>query len=169
MLPKIKVNNKNDIKNDPIFIDNSKFAEIYPENIFIMRFDGCSKSNPGLAAAGAVIYHDMDELWADKFFVGENATNNHAEYAGLILGMQHALKLNIKRLVVEGDSLLVINQMTGKYKCNSSNLIELYEKAKELSNYFDLIYFNHIFRNQNKRADQLCNLAIEEYISSKCD
>ncbi len=138
-------------------------ARIYPENQFIMRFDGCSKSNPGIAGAGAVIYHDMEELWADSFFVGENSTNNHAEYAGLILGLEKAKDMNIKKLHVEGDSLLVINQMKGIYKCNSPNLIDLYERAKTLETHFNIITFNHILRNKNKRADQLSNLALEPY------
>lgn len=134
-----------------------------------MQFDGCSKNNPGLGGAGAVIYHDEDELWSDYFFVGENATNNHAEYAGLILGLQQAIALGIEDLTVEGDSLLVINQMSGKFKCNSHNLIELYEKANELSNKFKTIHFNHIYRNNNKRADELSNIAITDYILSNKD
>lgn len=166
MLPKIKPTIKS-MGNLPIISANNLFEKIYPENSFIMRFDGCSKNNPGLAGAGAVIYHDMEEIWSDHFFVGENSTNNHAEYAGLILGLQQAIYMDIKNLLVEGDSLLVINQITGKYKCNSFNLIHLYDRAKELSTKFDIISFNHILRNNNKRADELSNKAVEEYIKSK--
>jgi ribonuclease HI len=148
MLPKLKIPARNTV------------AKIYPANLFIMRFDGCSKGNPGLAGAGAVIYYDSQELWADHFFVGDKFTNNHAEYAGLILGLQQAISMDIKTLRVEGDSLLVINQMKGIYKCNSSNLIDLYDKAKGLEKDFDTITFTHILRNLNKRADELSNLAI---------
>jgi len=151
MLPKLKIPARNIV------------AKIYPTNIFIMRFDGCSKGNPGLAGAGAVIYYDSQELWADHFFVGEKFTNNHAEYAGLILGLQQAISMDIKTLHVEGDSLLVINQMKGVYKCNSSNLIDLYDKAKYLSKSFDSISFSHIFRTLNTRADELSNMAINNY------
>jgi ribonuclease HI len=139
------------------------FVKIHPEINFKLKFDGCSKSNPGISGAGAVIYKDDEELWGDNFFVGLSATNNHAEYAGLILGLEKAIQINIKRLIVEGDSLLVINQMTGKYRCNSLNLISLYEKAKELEKEFDSIYFNHIYRSENKRADELSNIAVREY------
>jgi ribonuclease HI len=117
-----------------------------------------------LAGAGAVIYHEDDEIWSDHFFVGDNATNNHAEYAGLILGLQQAVAMGIKSLTVEGDSLLVINQMKGTYKCNSVNLIELYDKAKELEDNFDNISFVHIYRNKNKKADELSNIAVAEYL-----
>ena len=145
--------------------DDTKPSEkIYPEFDFKLMFDGGSRGNPGLSGAGAVLYHLDDEIWCDSFFVGVNATNNHAEYAGLIMGLQHAKDLNIKCLKVEGDSLLVINQMKGTYKCRSGNLIELYETAKELESHFHLIEFNHVLRNQNKRADELSNLAIDKYL-----
>lgn len=125
-----------------------------------MRFDGCSKGNPGLSGAGAVIYYDSQELWADHFFVGEKSTNNIAEYSGLILGLQQAIAMDIKTLHVEGDSLLVINHMKGIYKVASPNLIDLYDKAKYLSKSFDSVSYTHILRNLNVRADELSNLAI---------
>lgn len=140
---------------------------IHTEFDYKLKFDGCSKGNPGLAGAGAVIYHFDNEYWADTFFVGEMFTNNHAEYAGLILGLQQAKLMGIKCLKVEGDSLLVINQMKGLYKCKSSNLLDLYEKAKELETYFDKIEYEHVFRNKNKRADELSNIAINKYINTK--
>lgn len=159
MLPKIK--------------NTTKVAKVTIDNItsgFKLQFDGCSKYNPGLAGAGAVIYHNEDELWSDHFFVGENATNNHAEYAGLILGLQQAVTMDIKSLTVEGDSLLVINQMKGTYKCNSQNLIELYDKAKQLENNFENISFVHIYRNKNKKADELSNIAVAKYLETiQCD
>jgi len=155
MLPKIK----NNIKQSA--------SKIYPEFDFQMNFDGCSRGNPGLSGAGAVIYHDNDEIWGGSFFVGEQSTNNHAEYAGLILGLQQARYLKIKNLLIKGDSQLVINQMDGKYKCSSPNLIQLYEKAKVLESEFDNICYQHVYRNENKRADYLSNYAVDEYLLSK--
>ena len=153
MLPKIKIHLKN---------EDSK---IHPESNFIMNFDGCSKGNPGLAGVGAVIYCLDDEIWSGSLFLGKNATNNQSEYTGLIFGLQQAIDMKIKTLMVKGDSQLVINQMTGKYKCNSENIIELYKKAKELENNFENIYFVHVLRHLNKRADQLSNDAIKDYIN----
>ena len=131
-----------------------------------LQFDGCSKNNPGLAGAGAVIYKNGIEIWADHLFVGTNNTNNYAEYSGLLFGLEKAIELNIKALHIEGDSLLVINQMTGKYKCNSPNLIEPHNKAKELAAKFESINFVHIFRNKNARADELSNQAVVEYLTT---
>ncbi len=154
MLPQIKLNNK------------QPDAKIFPEIEYKIQFDGCSKGNPGLAGAGAVIYKYGKEIWSNHLFVGTNDTNNCAEYSGLILGLQKAIELNIKNIQVEGDSLLVINQMIGKYNCNSQNLIELYNKAKILASDFDEIRFFHIFRNKNARADDLSNQAVIEYLTA---
>jgi len=144
--------------------ESNKIFKIHPEYDYKMNFDGCSKGNPGLSGGGAVIYHFNKEIWSESFFVGENFTNNRAEYAGLILGLQQAKALNIKHLKVEGDSLLVINQMKGIYQCRAENLIILYEKAKELEKYFDTIEYCHVLRHLNKRADELSNIAIENYL-----
>jgi ribonuclease HI len=152
MFPKIKLTNKTTDENLRM---NFKFK---------MNFDGCSKGNPGLSGAGAVIYEDNEEIWGNQLFVGEKFTNNHAEYAGLILGLQQASKMNIKNILVEGDSLLVINQMSNIYNCNSTNLIELYNKAKELEKNFEKIHYQHVDRKFNKRADQLSNVAVMDYI-----
>jgi ribonuclease HI len=138
--------------------------KIYPEYDYVMKFDGCSKGNPGLAGCGAVIYRLGKEIWSDCLFVGEKVTNNYAEYAGLILGLQNARKLEIKKIKIQGDSQLVINHMKGIYKCNSSNIIELYDSANELDQYFENIEYEHIYRNENKRADHLSNMAVENYL-----
>jgi len=151
----------------PIIQKNIKTENIYkPESVskFLLKFDGCSKGNTGLSGAGAVIYHDDDEIWSGYKFVSLNATNNYAEYSGLILGLENVIKMNIKSIIVEGDSMLVINQMLGKYTCNSQNLLELYNKAKELENKLDHIDYKHILRNENKVADKLSNIAVENYL-----
>jgi ribonuclease HI len=134
---------------------------IIPKMEFLLRFDGCSKGNPGKAACGAVIYQNEKELWSGSRFLGYNETNNYAEYMGLILGLNKAIELNITDLHVEGDSMLIIKQMTGKNKVNSSNLIELHKLAMQLKSQFKNITFEHIYREKNTRADDLCNKEIK--------
>ena len=151
ILPKVK-----NIKDEKSQIH----AKVYPEIEYKLQFDGCSKSNPGIAGAGAVIYKFNKEISSKVQFVGNSSTNNEAEYTGLIIGLKEAINLGIKELTVEGDSLLIINQMNGIYKVKSENLIELYKEATKLKNQFHYISFTHIYRSSNKRADELSNLAI---------
>ena len=158
ILPKLKLTSSSD----------EKFAKIYPEVDYKLQFDGCSKSNPGIAGAGAVIYKFSEEVSTKIQFVGNNETNNVAEYTGLIIGLREAINLNIKAIRVEGDSMLVIKQMKGEYKVKSANLINLYNEAKLLEKEFDYISFNHIYRENNKRADELSNMAIsKDYLDEK--
>ena len=124
---------------------------------YTLFFDGCSKGNPGPAGAGAVLYQGNTEIWAKSIFVGKNSTNNVAEYTGLIIGLHEAVNKNIKQLTVKGDSMLVIKQMKGEYKVNSKDMQRLYENAKSFEKSFDKIVYEHVYREHNKRADQLSN------------
>ena len=158
MLPKIQLKSE------------KKIAKVFPEFLidklpvfeYKLQFDGCSKDNPGIAGAGAVIYKFNEEISSKIKFVGNNSTNNVAEYTGLIIGLKEAIALGIKTLMVEGDSMLVIKQMNGEYKVKSTNLIDLYNEANDLSKNFENICFRHIYRENNKRADELSNLAISK-------
>jgi ribonuclease HI len=125
---------------------------------YTLFFDGCSKGNPGRAGAGAVLYnHEGTEVFAESTFAGHSTTNNEAEYTGLILGLNEALKRGIAELQVRGDSQLIIRQMQGKYKVNSPNLVPLHQCATVLASKFAKIEFEHVYRDSNKRADALSN------------
>ena len=128
---------------------------------YVMYFDGCSKSNPGPSGAGAVIYQDDIEIWCKAVYVGDKATNNVAEYSGLITGLEEANNREISNLVVRGDSMLVIKQMKGEYKVKSLSLYPLYEKAKKLAKKIKTIEYIHVYRNDNVRADKLSNDGLE--------
>ena len=127
------------------------------EDIYEMNFDGCSKGNPGLSGAGSVIYKNEEEIWANSYFISDSATNNVAEYFGLIRGLKRAIKMNIRSLIIKGDSQLIIKQMKGEYQVKSESMIELYNIAKELETQFENISYEHVYRKYNKRADQLSN------------
>jgi len=144
-------------------------SKIYPKvTEYKLQFDGCSKGNPGLSGAGAVIYKNDIEIWSCTLFLGNNYTNNEAEYHGLLLGLHAAInELDIKEIEVEGDSMLVIKQMKKEYKVKSTNLINLHKEATLLSSEFKYITFTHIYRNNNKRADELSNIAIREHLYKK--
>jgi ribonuclease HI len=154
----------NEIIEDTTNIIKEKLVDIKEQptdkDSYTLFFDGCAKCNPGPAGAGAVIYKNNIEIWGDSKFVGTSETNNVAEYSALIFGLRKALKLNINKIHVKGDSKLIIEQVKGHYKCKSDNLKEYYEKAKELSKKFDKISFEHVYRDFNKRADELSNEGI---------
>jgi ribonuclease HI len=137
---------------------NSNFIEEYK---YILYFDGCSKGNPGKAGIGAVIYAEDEEVWADCSYIGDKVTNNQAEYNALILGLNKAIQMNITTLLVRGDSLLVIKQLCGSYKVKSMELLLLYNKVNELTKQFNNIKFEHVYREYNKRADKLSNIALQ--------
>ena len=148
MLPKIFKNKDN------------KDATVFPTLDYILRFDGCSKGNPGPSGIGAVIYKNKVEIGAYSKYIGDLKTNNESEYSALILGLEKAIQLDIASLSVCGDSLLVINQINSIYKVKNMRLFPLYEKVMSLKNKFVYIDFNHVYRTENKRADELSNLAL---------
>ena len=102
--------------------------------MYTLYFDGASKGNPGVSGAGAVIYKDDEEVLSTSIFVGEKHTNNQAEYLGLIIGLLKALDLNVKTLMIKGDSKLVLNQVSGKWQVKSENLKNLAKQSRSLIN-----------------------------------
>lgn len=126
---------------------------------YVLRFDGASKGNPGKAGAGAVLYKNDVEIWSTSRYLG-NQTNNYAECFSMTLGITEACNREIKNLVVEGDSMLIINHLKKKWKVNNKNLKNLYLSIEKKLERFDNISFKHIYRNYNKRADELANIGV---------
>lgn len=124
---------------------------------FTLFFDGCCKGNPGRGGAGAVIYKNQIEIYSQSSFVGNNTTNNGAEYSGLIMGLNKALELGIKKLHVKGDSMLAIKQMKGEFKVSSQSILPYYNNAKKIEKLIGHVTYEHIYREYNQRADQLAN------------
>jgi len=159
----LKYTTNNNPLNSSLKIEMS--AKIYPSCEYILNFDGCSKGNPGPAGIGAVILKLGKEEWCGCQYIGKK-TNNQSEYSALIFGLKEALSRNITQLVVFGDSLLVINQVTGQYKVKNVLLQDLYNETMDLISKFDYIELSHVYRKFNKRADQLSNMALE---TCECD
>jgi len=88
-------------------------------------------------------------------------TNNVAEYTALVRALAKAKELGLKRLQVYSDSELMIKQMNGDYRVKNEDLKVLYNEAQELLDAFDAVVLTHVRREQNKRADELCNLALD--------
>ena len=129
---------------------------------YTLMFDGGSRGNPGLCGCGYAILKDDVVVWEGYKKVSDNNTNNFAEYMGIILGLELAVENNIQTLHIKGDSLLVINQLVGKWKVNSSNLKPLYIAAKALLEKINMVTLSHVKRDKNKIADKLANKAMDE-------
>ena len=123
--------------------------------------DGASRSNPGEASVGISILKNNEEIDTIKKRIGI-ATNNVAEYLGLIEALQYCIENNIMEVVIYLDSLLVVNQVNLEYKVKSKKLQEYYNLSIDLINQINNIEINHVRREFNKRADQLANQALDE-------
>jgi ribonuclease HI len=132
----------------------------------LLQFDGLSQPNPGTSTAGAVLFSPIitETQRAPIFERGEfmnYATNNQAEYTGLLIGLKSAKELQIKNLLIEGDSQLVINQVQGKWKVSNDSLKVLNKEILELLKDFDFVAIRHVYRNSNKYADKITNDVLE--------
>jgi ribonuclease HI len=134
-----------------------------PDETYLLRFDGASRGNPGSAGAGMVIYgQDGKELWCGCKYVGNNNTNNEAEYTAVLMGLKCAVSLGITKLIVEGDSILVVRQLLGEYRVKSGKLEGLYAASKTIiDHHLQSCEIRHIARNENTRADELANHAVD--------
>lgn len=128
--------------------------------VWTITTDGAARGNPGPAAIAFIIQRPGEKDFQYKECLGE-ATNNVAEYTALIRALEKAHELGGKRLAVKSDSDLMVQQMNGRYKVKHPGLLPLYEEAKQLSKAFESVTFRHIPREENARADRLCNQALD--------
>jgi len=125
-----------------------------------MYTDGGSRGNPGKAAIGVVIYNEKDKV-IEKIskYIG-TATNNVAEYSALLVGVLALKKLKCTEVEMFLDSLLIVNQLNGKYRVKDSKMKKLYLKVME--NLEDIDWtVAHVKREKNKVADSLVNDALD--------
>ena len=123
--------------------------------------DGASRSNPGDASIGVSVLLDGEEIHTISKKIGI-ATNNEAEYQALIDGLNYCVDNSIKEIEVFLDSNLVVEQVNENFKVKAANLKVLNSKVKELIEEFKFIEINHVYRENNKRADQLANMALDK-------
>ena len=122
--------------------------------------DGASRSNPGEASVGITIMEQDIEIDTISRKIGI-ATNNVAEYQALIDGLKYCNDNNVQNVSFYLDSKLVVEQISGNFKVKSEHLKVMYEEAKVLISKIDNFTINHIYRVNNKRADELANQALD--------
>jgi ribonuclease HI len=124
--------------------------------------DGASRGNPGPAAYGVVVRDPAGNVAAKlKKYIGR-ATNNTAEYYGLIAALDYAQSHGIRALRVESDSDLLVQQMRGRYKVKSADLRPLYERARKMAQALESFRIDHVYRAHNAEADALANEALDD-------
>jgi ribonuclease HI len=131
------------------------------DEVLTLEFDGGSRGNPGPAGIGVVVRAgDGTPLVTLGRFIGR-ATNNVAEYKALITALRKARELGANRVVVRGDSELVVRQMRGEYRVKNADLRTLYDEAQDLLHQFAHATIDHNYRHKNALADKLANLAMD--------
>ena len=127
--------------------------------------DGGSRGNPGPSASGYVLLTEDDQLIkANGVYLGIT-TNNQAEYKSIKFALQDALELNTKSVDVYMDSLLVVNQINGKFKIRNEALYPIYRDIKDLVTRFDQVTFTHVPRALNKLADEQVNICLDDALN----
>lgn len=123
--------------------------------------DGASRGNPGRASVGVrILAADGTELLAEGEVIGM-ATNNVAEYRGVIHALTRALELGLDALELRMDSELVVKQLNGEYRVKQAALAELKEQVDALRPRFKTLRVKHVRREANREADQLANEALD--------
>ncbi|XP_024531984.1 uncharacterized protein LOC112346706 [Selaginella moellendorffii] len=128
--------------------------------VYQVEFDGASKGNPGRAGAGALLKDPDGNVECEMSEGVGHATNNVAEYRGLILGLKTALDKGIKKIIVKGDSKLVCEQIMEHWKVRNEGLKDLWQEAMYLKSQFLEFKIQHVDREFNPLADQLANIGV---------
>lgn len=126
----------------------------------VANVDGGSRGNPGPAGYGVRIEHEDGTIVELKESLGM-ATNNVAEYNGLLAALRWALAHSVTALHVRSDSELLVKQMKGEYRVKNPGLQPLYEEARSLVKQIGRVKFEHVRREFNKDADRLANEAMD--------
>jgi ribonuclease HI len=128
----------------------------------VAYIDGGARGNPGPAGYGVRI-EDEQGLLINEFngFIG-NSTNNVAEYNGLLAALRYAQQHGHRRLRIRSDSELLVKQMRGEYRVKNAGLQPLHQQARAIAESLERVVYEHVRREQNKEADRLANLAMDE-------
>ena len=131
--------------------------------------DGGARGNPGPAGWGAVIQSPAGETVAELMGALPHATNNVAEYHGLLAALDWCVEQGAKIVAIRSDSLLLVQQMRGVYKVKNDGLKPLHGRARLLAHKIGRVTFEHVPREKNKDADRLANQAMDEAEESSAD
>jgi ribonuclease HI len=127
----------------------------------VLYVDGASRGNPGAASIGASLQKpNGDEVDSISEAIGIT-TNNEAEYRALVAGLTRAIEMGCTEIEVRADSQLIVRQVLGQYKVKHPNLKEFWREAQALKGRFKRFAIHHVPREENTRADELANQALD--------
>jgi ribonuclease HI len=128
----------------------------------VAYIDGGARGNPGPAGYGVRVETDRGDL-IEEFcgFLG-SATNNIAEYNGLLAALRYANEHGHRIVRIKSDSELLVKQMLGQYRVKNPGLQTLYQQAQTLARALERVAYEHVRREQNKDADRLANQAMDQ-------
>ncbi len=125
--------------------------------------DGGARGNPGPGAVAALVRKEGEILTKSSKFIGENTTNNVAEYEGLVLALELASTVTKDEITCFLDSELVVKQLLGEYKVKNQNILPLFLKVQKLQENFKKIKYAHVPRTDNFQVivDELLNIELD--------
>ena len=126
----------------------------------VANIDGGSRGNPGPAGYG--VHIECNGTIVELKEALGIATNNIAEYRGLLSALQWSVEQDIQSLHIRSDSELLVKQMQGKYRVRNAKLQKLHGEATVLAEKIGQVKYEHIPREKNKEADKLANKAMDE-------
>jgi ribonuclease HI len=127
----------------------------------VAYIDGGARGNPGPAGFGVRI-ETGDGTLVEEFHESIGmATNNVAEYRGLLAALEWAKRHGHHAVHVRSDSLLLVQQMLGNYKVKNEGLLPLHARARVLAYEIGKVTYEHVRRESNKHADRLANAAMD--------
>jgi ribonuclease HI len=130
-----------------------------------MRFrafiDGAARGNPGPAGAGVYVSAEGEQPAEEHFEALGHATNNVAEYRALLLALRRAVERGASEVSIVSDSLLLVQQMLGRFRVKAPHLQTLYADALRMAKGFRRFSIAHVPREENKKADRLANLGAD--------
>ena len=127
----------------------------------VVNVDGGARGNPGPAAIAAVLATPDGEILEERSETIGPATNNVAEYRALLLGLDRARALGASEVDLVGDSELVVRQVRGQYRVKNAALRDLNARIREALDGLERWSIRHVRREENARADQLVNEALD--------
>ena len=127
----------------------------------VVYIDGGARGNPGPAGYGVRIETAHGDVEHELYAPIGLATNNVAEYRGLIAALTYLVERGYQEALIRSDSQLLVRQMQGRYRVRHPRLQPLYREAKTLEARLTLVTFEHIRRTENTAADRLSNIAMD--------